>query len=44
MIAVLVFQVSQRSVGELMLYLCQAPTFIPEQTQRLHDGPYCSND
>jgi hypothetical protein len=41
MIVVLV--VSQRSVGELMLFLCQAPTFIPEQTQRLHDGPYCSN-
>ena len=36
---VLVAQVSQRTVGQLISYLFQAHTFIPEQTQRLHDPP-----
>ena len=35
----LVSHVCQRSVGELIPYLCQAHTFIPEQTQTLHDAP-----
>ena len=39
MMAVLVSQVCQRSVGELIPYLRQAHTFIPEQTQTLPDTP-----
>ena len=35
----LVTQVCQRSVGELIPYLCQTHTFIPEQTQTLPDTP-----